>query len=167
MSVLIDTTVLSNLAAVERLDLLNLLPEPCYLASAVYDEIQQGVTEGYTFLAQVDLALDSQQLLLTTLENETELRQYRETPNKLQHGEAMSLAIVHCRGWRLLTDDRAARVYAESLKVAFSGTLGLLCYAVRKGVTTIDEANTLLHTMMTRARYRSPVDDLRSLLEET
>lgn len=166
MPTLVDTTVLSNLAAAKRLDLLNLLPDTCYLASAVYDEIQQGVAEGYEFLVQVDRELDAGRLLLTTLENEVEWRRYREIPNKLQHGEAMSLAIALCRGWRLLTDDRAARAYAESLKVSFSGTLGLLCYAVRKHMMTIDEANALLHTMMLRARYRSPVDDLRVLLEE-
>jgi predicted nucleic acid-binding protein len=164
MPILIDTTVLSNLAVVDRLDLLKLLPDTCYLASAVYEEIQQGLAEGYEFLAGVDRILDTGLLLLVTIESEAELQQYRNVPNKLQRGEAMSLAIGRCRGWRLLTDDRAVRTQAERIGVPCSGTLGLLCLAARKGAIAIDEGNTLLGEMILRARYRSPVNDLRSLL---
>ncbi len=166
MPVLVDTTVLSNLAAVGRLDLLNLLPDACYLASAVYEEIQQGLAEGYEFLSQVDRVLDSGLLLLVTIESEEEWQRYRDIPGRLQRGEAMSLAIARCRGWRLLTDDRAARAYAECTGVSCSGTLGLLCYAVRRRRLTIDEGNALLGEMIAHARYRSPVTDLRALLEE-
>jgi predicted nucleic acid-binding protein len=166
MPVLIDATVLSNLAAVGRLDLLSLLRDTLFLASAVYEEIQQGLEEGYAFLANVDQALDSGLLALITLENEGEWRQYRAMPDKLQRGEAMSLAIARRRGWRFLTDDRAARMQASRLGVSYSGTLGLLRYAVQKGHLTLEEGNTLLAGMIARARYRSPVSDLRALLEE-
>jgi predicted nucleic acid-binding protein len=54
MPTLIDATVLSNLAAVGRLDLVSLLPDAQYLASAVYEELRQDVDEGYEFLNQVD-----------------------------------------------------------------------------------------------------------------
>jgi len=89
MPVLIDATVLSNLAAVERLDLLNLLRDTLYVASAVYEEIQQGLDQGYEFLTNVDQALDSGLFLLITLKDEGEWRQYREMPGKLQLGEAI------------------------------------------------------------------------------
>lgn len=167
MPILVDTTVLSNLAVVDRLDWLTFLSDTCYLASAVYDEVQRGLAEGYAFLARVDQALDSGQLLLTTLENEAEWQQYRAIPVKLQHGEAMSLAIACIRGWRFLSDDRAARAYADQLNLSYSGTLGLLSYAISKGAVTVDEANALLHTMIVQARYRSPVDDLNTLFEDT
>jgi predicted nucleic acid-binding protein len=161
--ILIDTTVLSNLAAVERLDLVGLLRAPLYLASAVYDEIQQGIAEGYTFLTNTDRALDSGLLSLVTLEGEEEWSLYRVVPGKLQRGEAMSLAIARHRGWHFLTDDRAARGYAEQSGVACSGTLGLLRYAVKSGHLTLEEGNELLAGMVARARYRSPVNDLRDL----
>ncbi len=167
MPILVDTTVLSNLAVVDRLDWLTLLSDTCYLASAVYDEIQRGLAEGYAFLARVDQALDSGQLLLTTLENEAEWQRYRAMPVKLQHGEAMSLAIACIRGWRFLSDDRAARAYADQLNLSYSGMLGLLGFVISKGVVTVDEANVLLHTMIAQARYRSPIDDLNTLFEDT
>jgi predicted nucleic acid-binding protein len=164
--VLIDTTVLSNLAAVERLDLLRLLSDSLYLASAVYDEIQQGVEEGYEFLASIDKSLDSGLFSLVTLEGENEWHTYRAMPDTLQRGEVMSLAIAHDRGWRFLTDDRAARMSAGRLGVSYSGTLGLLRYAVQKGHLTLEEGNALLTEMIARARYRSPVSDLRALLQD-
>jgi predicted nucleic acid-binding protein len=166
MPILVDATVLSNLAAVDRLDLLRLLSAPLYLTSAVYEEIQQGVDEGYDFLVNIDKALDSGLLSLISPENESEWHQYRDIPDKLQRGEAMSLAIARCRGWRLLTDDRAARMYAEQSSVSYSGTLGLLRYAVQNGHLTLEDGNALLAGMITRARYRSPVSDLRALLKD-
>jgi predicted nucleic acid-binding protein len=152
---LIDANVLSNLAAVDRFDLLDLLQDPIYLSSAAYDETQRGIEEGYGFLAKVDQALADARFSVTTLEGEQEWRLYQ-----------MSLAIARCRGWHLLTDDRAARMVARRLGVAYSGTLGLLIRAVRQGHLTLDEGNSLLSGMIARARYRSPVSDLRDLLKE-
>ncbi len=164
MPILINTTVLSNLAAVGRLDMLQWLHEACYVASAVYEEIQLGRAEGYDFLAQVDQALDLGHFTLATLENETELQHYRAVPDDLHRGEAMSLALAYCRGWRFLTDDRAARTYAARLPIPYSGTLGLLLHGIRHGYVAIDDGNALLHKMILLARYRSPVEDLRLLL---
>jgi predicted nucleic acid-binding protein len=163
---LIDANVLSNLASVDRLDLLDLLQDAIYLSSAAYDETQRGIEEGYEFLAKVDRALTDERFSVTTIEGEQEWRLYQTIPTKLHRGEAMSLAIARCRGWHLLTDDRAARAYARSLGVGCSGTLALLVRAIRVGRLTMDEANHLLAEMIARARYRSPVRDLRDLLEE-
>ena len=58
MPILIDATVLSNLASVGRLDLVSVVRDLHYLTSAVYEEIQQSVEEGYDFLSEVDKAID-------------------------------------------------------------------------------------------------------------
>lgn len=136
------------------------------LASTVYEEIQQGVEEGYEFLAGIDKSLGSGLFSLVTLEGENEWRTYHAMPDTLQRGEAMSLAIARCRGWRFLTDDRAARMYAGRLGVSYSGTLGLLRFAVQKSHLTQEDGNVLLTEMIARARYRSPVSDLRTLLQD-
>lgn len=54
MKVLINSTVLSNFAAVGRLTLLYKLYGTVYIAEAVYEEAQDGLEEGYTFLAGLD-----------------------------------------------------------------------------------------------------------------
>ena len=166
MPTLIDANVLSNLTSVDRLDLLDLLQDSIYVSSAAYDETHRGIEEGYAFLARVNQALTDARVSVTTLESEQEWRLYQTIPAKLHRGEAMSLAIARCRGWHLLTDDRAARMYAKTFGVGCSGTLGLLVRAVRVGRLTMDEGNHLLTEMIARARYRAPVRDLRDLLEE-
>lgn len=164
MPILINNTVLSNLAAIDHLDYLDALHDKILIASAVYEEVQHGIAEGYAFLEVVDAALDDQSLKLVTLDGESELRAYRSMPVKLHSGEAMSLAIAKCRGLRFLTDDRAARAYAKQIGVTISGTLGVLSTTVRRGLATIGEANTALADMKKMARYRSPISDLRDLI---
>ena len=78
-------------------------------------------------------------------------------------GEAASLAIAIHRGYRFLTDDRAARRYAAWAGVPVTGTLGVLMQLVDQGMLTLDDANDLLQGMISRAGYRSPVTDLRML----
>jgi predicted nucleic acid-binding protein len=164
MPVLINNTVLSNLAAADCLAYLDALHDKVWVASAVYDEVQQGIAEGYEFLKSIETALDHQRLQLVTLENDAELRAYRAMPAKLHSGEAMSIAIATCRGWLFLTDDQAARAYARQIGVPISGTLGVLMKGVRSGLITLKEANTALARMQRIAHYRSPVSDLRDLI---
>lgn len=47
MNVLINSTVLSNFAAIDRLPLLQVLYGTVYISQAVYEEIQIGVEKGY------------------------------------------------------------------------------------------------------------------------
>jgi predicted nucleic acid-binding protein len=54
MNVLINSTVLSNFAAVERIPLLQRLYGEVYLVQPVYEETQDGLEEGYSFLARLD-----------------------------------------------------------------------------------------------------------------
>ena len=51
----------------------------------------------------------------TTAEPEVDL--YVDLARELDDGEAMGLAIAHCRGWRLATDDTLARDKAGMLGV--------------------------------------------------
>jgi predicted nucleic acid-binding protein len=118
MNVLANTTVLSNFAAVGRLDLLRSLFGTLYVAQAVFEEMQAGLDEGYTFYAGIEGEVhpycEGGWLHLVTIEGEEELGLFQGMPLKLHRGEAMSLAIAKCRGWRFLTDDRAARASERS-----------------------------------------------------
>jgi len=49
MSVIINTSVFSNFATVKRLDLLRLVFGQLYLSEQVFEEIQTGLLQGYTF----------------------------------------------------------------------------------------------------------------------
>jgi len=170
MPILINATVLSNFAAVERVELLHVLWETLYLAYSVYEEVQVGLEEGYGFLASIEAHVFPLHfhgwLRLVTLEGEEETALFESIPAKLHRGEATSLAIAAHRGWRFLTDDRAARRHAERMGVSVAGTLGVLARLVRQGTLTLVEANDLLGQMIVQAEYRSPTTDLRSLVAE-
>lgn len=123
-----NTTVISNFAAVHRLDLLHSLLGRLYISSEVYGEIQQGLAEGYDFYEGIEGLLypftAEGWIELVSLEGTEELRRYGEVPDRLHRGEASCLAIARERGWAFLTDDQEARKMAREWKIELSGTLG-------------------------------------------
>jgi predicted nucleic acid-binding protein len=164
---ILDTTVLSNFAAVEGLDLLRLHFESAYIASAVYEEVRRGIEDGYSFLTDVDAHIIPLSphgwIRVVLLETNAEAEMLRSLPPELDHGEAVSLAIAKVRGWSFFTDDSDARHAGRDLGVPVGGTLGVLLQLVRSRRITMDEANGLLAQMIAHARYWSPVSDLRLL----
>lgn len=165
---LIDTTVFSNLAAVGRLALLRERWTIVHMAQAVYQELQNGLAEGYTFLAELErlitpLHVDGW-LKVVELDGTEELSLYRKMPTPLHEGEAESLAIAKQRGWSFLTDDKLARRVAGQIDVQVIGTLGILAQSVRRGTLQLEEANGLLGQMKVQARYHTPVTDLATLI---
>lgn len=102
-------------------------------------------------------------LQLVTL-SQQELALLPLLPDRLHIGEAACLCIARQRGWGILTDDRAARKQAQSWGLTVSGTLGVLVAAIQDGTITVHKANELLHGMIDRAYYHSPVTDINQLL---
>jgi predicted nucleic acid-binding protein len=164
---LIDATVISNFAAVGRLDLLREHLGSAFLADTVYDELIRGSTSGFAFLADIrDEMLEFSEtgwLRRIRPTNDAERRAFERLATMIDLGEAMSLAIVGERGWLFLTDDREAREVADQADILTSGTVGVLIGLVLSGTLTLDEANALLGDMIVRARFRSPVTDLRQV----
>jgi hypothetical protein len=54
MSVIANTTVVSNFASINQLNLLRRLFGALYISTEVYDEIQSGLEEGYQFCTGID-----------------------------------------------------------------------------------------------------------------
>jgi predicted nucleic acid-binding protein len=167
MEVIANTTIISNFAAVGRLDVLQALVGQLYISTDVYAEIQDGLAEDASFYAAIETQVYplSQEgwLRLTALENDAELRIFGQLPPALHRGEASSLAIAAQRGWAFLTDDARARAAARDLAVMFSGTLGVLVQAVRRGILPLDEGERMLDAMI-KAGYRSPYSHLAELV---
>ena len=57
MSVICNTTVLSNFATISRLDLLRQLYSRLIIPAPVYEEIQAGIEEGYTFCRDIEAVI--------------------------------------------------------------------------------------------------------------
>ncbi len=169
MSIIVNTTVLSNFAAIEQLDLLRQLYDTIYVPSEVYQEIRMGLEEGYRFYQGVDrlvhpFAKDGWIRLVGACA-EKELQLLEELFQRLHQGEAACLTIAHHRHWLLLTDDLAARQEAERLGIRRSGSVGCLVLAVERDLCSLEQANHWL-AMMIAHNYRSPVTDLTPLLRQ-
>jgi len=165
---LANTTVLSNFAAVSRLDLLRQVHRRLYIPSEVYEEILDGLEEGYRFYTGLEdqlypFAKDGWMEMVSMVDEE-ELRLFQSLPRRLHHGEAACIAIARHRNWAFLSDDKLARKTARSLGVVVSGTLGVLTHAVKDGQLTVEAGDDLLAAMIARG-YRSPHRNLQWFLE--
>ncbi|RME59079.1 MAG: DUF3368 domain-containing protein [Caldilineae bacterium] len=154
---LLDNTVLSNFAVVERSDLVQAaLHEKCATLRQVLDEHQTGVQLGR--LPSVDWSW----LPILTLEDD-ELQLYKQLRTRLNAGEAACLSKAARGGYILFTDDRDARAVAAQMQIPVSGTLGLFMLLLDHSLLSLPEADNLLAQMVS-AGYRSPVQSLEELL---
>jgi predicted nucleic acid-binding protein len=158
--VVLDNTVLTNLAVVDRADLVKRLwPKTACTTSAILDEYRAGAVSGLVPAdAWVDLAV------VTMSEEETALMASVST--RLAAGERSCLAVAVCRDGLLASDDLDARRIARKQNVALTGTVGILGLCVRRGCLLREEANGLL-TEMIAVGYHSPVDSMDQLVEDS
>lgn len=167
MSIISNTTVLSNFAIIGHLELLHQLYSKVYIPTEVYEEIQNGFEEGYHFYAGIEKLIypfvEDGWLRLTSVFSEDELRFLGTLPRRLHAGESACLAIAQQRQWVVLTDDLIARREATKLQIRISGSIGCLVLAVERELCTLKQANVWLGEMI-QNNYRSPVIDLSSLL---
>jgi predicted nucleic acid-binding protein len=153
---LLDNTVMSNFALVERPDLLRTafggtLATP----QQAFNELVAGVRRGKL------PDLDWSWLSVWALEA-AETPHYRQFLRRLNAGEAACLAMAIHREGRLVTDDRDARELAHRLRIPLSGTLGVLVRLVDVGALQVEQADALLSRMMV-AGYYWPVVSLEEL----
>ena len=167
MTVIANTTLISNFAGVGKLDLLRLCWHSLYIPEQVYAEIQDGQLQGYAFYDQIEREIapfdDDGWLLLTSLQGVGEFRLFGELLGNLHHGEAACLAIAAMRKWIFLSDDFSARHAAANLQVPVSGTLGVLLSLVKRGELNLEVGDGILQAMLQKGYY-APVHSLAELL---
>ncbi len=54
MDVIANTTIISNFASVKRLDLLKRRCQSVHITEQVFEEIQDGLLQGYSFYAHIE-----------------------------------------------------------------------------------------------------------------
>ena len=157
MIALLDNTVMSKFAAIERPDLLRTaFGSGLATSQQAFDELQAGMRQDKL------PNLDWSWLPVWTLE-ESESTHYDRFLARLNAGEAACLAIALTRRCRILTDDRDARELAHRLKIPLSGTLGVLVRLIDIGSLSLAEADALLAQMIAKG-YRSPITSLQRLI---
>jgi predicted nucleic acid-binding protein len=155
--VLLDNTVLSNLALVDHAQLATRLwPDRACTTSQALDEYEMGVAGG---VVPGEAWCD---LKVVTLTEEESIFASRLS-SRLAAGERSCLAVAAHRHGLLVSDDLDARRTARDLGIPTTGTVGILVLCVQHGYLSREEENDLL-TEMIRLGYRSPVDRLDLLI---
>ena len=166
MPVIANTTIISNFASLEALNLLQHCWPDLHISEQVFTEIQTGLEQGYTFYAGIERILfpltEDGWLKLTSMQTEAERIQYGKLLGKLHHGEASCLAIAHEGNWKFLTDDKAARRAGKRLQIPISGTLGSLVRLIKQEQLLFDEAEDMLKKFIADGYY-APVTSLKEI----
>jgi predicted nucleic acid-binding protein len=158
MTLIADTTVLSNFTHVQRPELLRAeCLEDIVTAAQVMEEIQRGVERHVLPLC------DWQWLPVYTLNTPEEIRLFEQLNQRLGAGESACLALAMHRGFMVLTDDIDARRWGHHAEIPISGTIGLLVQLVQGRILTVEEANSLLQAMREHGYY-APITRLEELL---
>ena len=157
-AVVADNTVLSNFALIRREDILaKLFENTLFTTEEVIEELKRG--EKRNVLPKRDW----QWIKVLKIESSQEEFLFRLLAESLGKGESSCLSIAISRDLKVLTDDRDARKLAQRRGVPVSGTIGVLVEAVREGLLSIEEGNTMLSEMIEKG-YFSPFEVLDELI---
>lgn len=155
-----DTSVLSNFAHVDRVELLCDLPRPATV-DVVRTELESGV-ETHPYLRTALAALDDEIPVCSPSERAAELESaLRET---LDPGEAQALAVATANDGSIVTEDGDARASAARRNVAVVGSIGVLVRFVEDGAVAVDVADRYLTRWIDEAGFRSPARDIDEFL---
>ncbi len=156
-----DTVALSNFLLSESISVL----EKRYrkrgiITWEVYDEITAGM-QAYPPLKDVDKLIDKKIFELISLSRK-EHKNFLELIGHLGKGEASCIAHAKEHAAIVVTDDRTARKQCASMKIQFTGTVGILKAAMLDGQISLSQADEILLRMI-RAGFYSPIRSISTI----
>ncbi len=142
--IVLDTNLLSLLAATDKLDLIQrLAKQPLYVTAAIEQELQVGVDKNVPKLQAV-LALIQAGQIQVLVPSESEQALMAAFPNKLALGEAEGIAICQQRNMIFITRDRKAANYCDRMGITCIRLRALLEQFQQAGLLTLLEVETIL-----------------------
>lgn len=158
----LNTTVLSNFAQVDHVELLLDLPRLVTVA-AVQEELEAGA-ETHLYIEHASGVLDDGIPVISPSSSAAKLEE--ELLETLDPGEAQALAVAEAADGMVVTDDGDARATADQRGVSLTGSIGLLVRFVEDDSITAETADEYLKRWIDEAGFRSPVRDFDVFLEE-
>jgi predicted nucleic acid-binding protein len=165
MDTILNTTVLSNFASVDALNLIKRLFRVVCTTHEVHEEILRGISRGYQYLEDVDHEMSFDEtgwLQVIAIRSHTEHHSMNDLLKRLGMGESSCIAIAKSRKMIFMSDDRTARRIAQKNGVLISGTIGILMRCVDKNIISFPEGDVILAEMI-RKGYMSPVNSLEEI----
>lgn len=146
MTVVSNTSPITNLAAVGQLNLLQKLYTSIIIPQAVYDEMA-GLS--YTVPGTVEV----QTLSWIQTQQVVDLTLVTELQTEIDEGESEAIALaIELTADRLLIDDYAGRIVASRLGVNVTGLMGVLLVAKRRGL--IQSVKPVMDDLIAQAGFR-------------
>ena len=158
----LNTTVLSNFAQVDHVELLLDLPRLVTVA-AVQEELEAGA-ETHLYIEHALAVLEDGIPVLTPSSSAEKLEE--ELLETLDPGEAQALAVAEAADGMVVTDDGDARATAKQRGVELTGSIGLLVRFVEDGHISEETADEYLKRWIDEAGFRSPARDFDVFLDE-
>jgi uncharacterized protein len=146
--VISDTSVITNLAAIQQLDLLPQLYDLVLIPTAVYAELVD-----LDFAVPGTLEVQSAQWIeIRKVTNQAEVDRLRNV-TRLDPGESEAIALVQeLNADLLLIDERRGRAEANRLGLRITGLLGILVEA--KSRRLVPQVKPLMDTLIASSEFR-------------
>lgn len=143
-AVLLDANVLSRLARVHQTDVLpEVFPGGCYLAPAIYHEVEAGLEAGVAYLEAVIALVGRGRLRILSIEEED--RDYiASLPRKLGLGEAEGITLCRRLDMVFVTHDREAANFCDRAGVRCLHFRTLVDALQKRGLLTPEQARQAL-----------------------
>ena len=159
MIVISDTSIITNLAAIQYLQLLPQLYDQVTIPAAVYRELTE-IDPPVPGTLEVQIApwLEVRQVF------DHSVIEHLQIEVKLDLGESEAIALaLELNADLLLIDERRGRAEADRLGVRITGLLGILVEAKRKNF--IDAVKPLMDTMIAMSNFRVSSDLYNQILD--
>ena len=162
--IVFDCCVISNFALSGSLSIIHdIYRDASCITDFVSAEILKGIRAGHGGLTAIREAAEAGWLTEVSLNSRKEKILFESLSISLGLGEASSLAVAACRGFRFASDDQAARREAGRLGVRLTGTIGILAKAVRLRICDLKTADRYLAKMIDHGFY-APVRSVRDVV---
>lgn len=158
----LNTTVLSNFAQVNDIELLLSLPR-LVTVDAVQEELEAG-SETHSYIKYALAVLGEEIPVVPPSPSAEKLE--AQLLESLDPGEAQALAVADLTDGMIVTDDGDARTIAKQRDVGLTGSIGLLVRFVEDGRISAETADEYLKSWIDEAGFRSPARDFDVFLEE-
>jgi len=157
----LNTTVLSNFAHVDHVELLLNLPR-VVTVDAVREELEAGA-ETHLYIEHALTVLREDIPVITPSTPAEELEE--KLLESLDPGEAQALAVTEVTDGMVVTDDGDARKTEGQRGIDLTGSIGLLVRFVEDGHISAKTADRYLKRWIDEAGFRSPAREFDVFLE--
>ena len=157
----LNTTVLSNFAQVDHVELLVALPR-VVTVEAVDEELRAGA-ETHSYIDHALAVLGEEIPVISPTSSATQIE--AELLESLDPGEAQALAVAAVGNGLVVTDDGDARTAAKQRGIDLTGSIGVLVRSVGNDRLSVSTADSYLKQWIDDAGFRSPAHDFERFLD--